>query len=106
MTVVVQNWYFIRAGREDEALRVRRDASGVRRGAGQPVGRILLPSAPGEGIPTFIWECEYSDMAARTADAAWADASPAFGAVRERMGALLERFERIAFVVDAGAVEE
>ncbi len=100
MAIVVQNWYFIRSGLEAEALEVRRDASRVRRAANQPVGAILLPAMPTEGIPTFVWECAYPDQAAREADAAWADASPEFTAVRERMGELLERFERITFVVD------
>lgn len=100
MAIVVQNWYFIRPGREAEALEVRRDASRVRRDAGRPVGRILIPAASGPEIPTFIWECGYADDAHRAADAAWADASPEFSAVRARMGTLLERFERIAFVVD------
>lgn len=103
MTIVVQNWYFIRAGVEDEALNVRRDASRVRSEAGRPIGRILTPLVPGEGIPTFIWECDYPDMAAREADTAWADSSPEFGAVRARMRKLLERFERIWCAVDAGA---
>jgi len=100
MPLVVQNWYFIRPGSEEEALTVRRNASQVRREADRPVGRILLPAAFAAGIPTFIWECDYSDRAAREMDAAWADASPEFSAVRERMGRLLERFERITFTID------
>jgi hypothetical protein len=101
MAIVVQNWYFIRAGLEDEALGVRRDASRVRLEAGQPAGRILVPAASGPDDLTFIWECDYPNEAARTADAAWADASPEFTAVRERMCKLLERFKRITFGVDA-----
>jgi hypothetical protein len=100
MTVVVQNWYFIHKGRETEALDVRRAASRVRRAAGQPTGRILVPAREADGMPTFIWECDYPDLAEREADAAWADASPEFSAVRERMGRLLARFERILFEVD------
>lgn len=100
MAIVVQNWCFIRVGAEDEALEVRREASRVRKEAGRPVGRILIPAASGPEIPTFIWECDYVDDAHREADAAWADASPEFSAARARMGTLLERFERIAFVVD------
>jgi hypothetical protein len=100
MTVVVQNRYFIREGSEAQALEARRDASRVRQAAGQPVGRILVPTAPGIGVPDFIWECDYSDLAARDADAAWADDSPEFTAVRDRMRQLLERFERVVFVVD------
>ena len=44
MTVVVQNRYFIREGSEAQALEARRDASRVRQAAGQPVGRILVPT--------------------------------------------------------------
>ena len=105
VTVVVQNWYFIRAGLEGQALEVRRDASRVRQDAGRHVGRILVPAATSPDALTFIWECDYADEAAREVDAAWADASPEFTAVRERMGTLLERFERIAFVVDAGTTD-
>ena len=103
MPIVVQNWYFSRAGAEEEALGVRRDASRVRREAGQPVGRILVPAADGPDGLTFIWECDYLDEAARTADAAWSDASAEFTAVRQRMGTLLQRFERITFTVDGGS---
>jgi hypothetical protein len=101
VAIVVQNWYFIREGLEEHGLEVRRDASRVRRAAGQPVGRILVP-ANGPDNLTFIWECDYPDEAARSADAAWADASPEFTAVRRRMGTLLERFERITFAVESG----
>jgi hypothetical protein len=102
MPIVVQNHYYIRAGLEQRALAVRRDASEVRRAEGRPAGRILLPVTPETAGPAFIWECDYPDHASRERDAAWADGSAAFSAVRERMGALLERFERITFEVDAG----
>jgi hypothetical protein len=100
MAIVVQNWYIVHAGREDEALGVRRDASRVRAEAGQPVGRILVPSAHGPAIPHFIWECDYPDEAARLSDATWADESQAFADVRGKMAPLLERFERITFAVE------
>jgi hypothetical protein len=64
------------------------------------VGRILLPAEPHTDGLTFIWECDYADLEARNADAAWADNSPEFGAVRSHMGTLLAGFERIVFVVD------
>jgi hypothetical protein len=98
--IVVQNRYFIRAGVEAEGLATRRSASAVRAVAGQPAGRVLLPAEPTEDGLTFIWECEYPDLEARNADAAWADGSAEFGAVRAHMGTLLDRFERIVFVVD------
>lgn len=100
MNVVVQNRYFIRAGQEDEGLRTRRAASKVRADAGRPSGRILVPVNPADGAPTFVWECEYPSLEAREEDAAWADGSPEFRAVREHMGTLLERFERVVFEVD------
>lgn len=100
MTVVVQNRYFIRAGQEDEGLRTRRAASAVRTDAGRPPGRVLIPVNPPDGAPDFIWECEYPTLEAREEDAAWADSSAEFTAVREHMGTLLERFERVVFEVD------
>lgn len=99
MPIVVQNWYFITPGREAEALEIRRAASRVRLEAGRPVGRILVPAEPGPGIPNFIWECDYADDVHRGADAAWADNSPEFTAVRARMALCLDRFERIVFTI-------
>lgn len=100
MTVVVQNLYFIKAGQEDEGRRTRRSASTVRAEAGRPAGRILVPVSPSDSAPTFVWECEYPSLEDREEDAAWADGSPEFSAVREHMGTLLERFERVVFEVD------
>lgn len=100
MPTVVQNRYFIRAGLAAEGLATRRAASAVRAAAGQPTGRILLPAEPPADGLTFIWECEYADLDARTADAAWADASPEFEVVRAHMSTLLDRFERVLFSVD------
>jgi hypothetical protein len=103
MPVVVENRYYIRAGLEDEGLSTRRAASRIRVAAGQPAGRILLPAE--ESGLTFTWQCEYEDLATRQADAAWADASPEFSAVRDRMGTLLDRFERLVYVVDDEPLE-
>lgn len=100
MPIIVQNRYFIRAGHEAAGLATRRAASAVRATAGRPTGRILLPAEPPTDGLTFIWECEYADLDTRNADAAWADSSPEFAAVRAHMGTLLEHFERIVFVVD------
>lgn len=105
MPVVVENRYYIRIGLEDEGLATRRAASRVRAAAGQPAGRILLPVDDDESGLTFTWQCEYPDLAARQDDAAWADASPEFSAVRDHMGTLLERFERTVYVVDDEPLE-
>jgi len=100
MPIVVQNLYFVRAGQERQALDTRRAASRVRAGAGRPVGRILVRLDATATGPAFIWECDYPDLAAREADMAWADGSAAFRAVQERMGGLLDRFERVVFQGD------
>ena len=100
MTFVVQNRYFIKPGMEDEGLETRRHASRVRADGGRPVGRIMVSDGPQEGdVPTFVWECEYADLETRQADLDWASASADFTAVRQKMGTLLERFERLTFRV-------
>lgn len=100
MPIVVQNRYFIKSGREEEALATRRRASQVRADEGRPIGRIMVSEGPQEGdVPTFVWECEYADLDARQADLDWASGSAAFTAVRQHMGTLLDRFERLTFRV-------
>ncbi|MEZ4570062.1 MAG: hypothetical protein R2849_06995 [Thermomicrobiales bacterium] len=100
MPVVVQNRYFIKPGREDEGLATRRRASRVRADEDRPIGRIMVSTGPQEGeSPDFVWECEYDDLEARQSDLDWAAASEAFTAVRQHMGTLLDRFERLTFQV-------
>ena len=100
MTFVVQNRYFITPGREAEGLETRHRASRVRAAEGRPVGRIMVSEGPQEGdAPAFVWECEYPDLDTRQADLDWASASADFTAVRQKMGTLLERFERLTFRV-------
>lgn len=100
MTFVVQNRYFITSGREDEGLATRRRASQVRADEHRPVGRIMTAEGPQEGeAPTFVWECEYTDQETRQADLDWAAQSEAFTAVRQHMGTLLDKFERLTFRV-------
>lgn len=100
MTIVVQNRYFIRAGQEAEGLATRRRASQVRADEARPIGRIMLSTGPQEGAsPSFVWECEYVDLDARQADLDWAADSEAFTAVRQHMGTLLDKFERLTFEV-------
>ncbi len=100
MTIVVQNRYFIKAGMESEGLATRRRASQVRADESRPTGRIMISDGPQEGnVPTFVWECEYADLDERQADLDWAGGSEAFTAVRQHMGTLLDRFERLTFRV-------
>ncbi|CAN5815095.1 hypothetical protein BH23CHL2_BH23CHL2_34720 [soil metagenome] len=100
MTIVVQNRYFIKTGREDDGLATRRRASRVRADQGRPTGRIMTSEGPQEGdAPTSVWECEYVDLEARQADLDWASASEEFTAVRRHMGTLLDKFERLTFRV-------
>lgn len=100
MTFVVQNRYFIKPGMEDEGMETRRDASRVRANEGRPVGRIMVSEGPQEGdVPAFVWECEYHDLETRQTDLDWAAASKDFTAVRQKMGTLLDRFERLTFRV-------
>ena len=97
---VVQNRYFIKAGQEEEGLATRRRASQVRAAENRPTGRIMTATGPQDGdAPTFVWECEYADLDERQADLDWAAGSEAFTAVRQHMGTLLDKFERLTFEV-------
>ncbi|MEQ9813921.1 MAG: dienelactone hydrolase family protein [Azospirillaceae bacterium] len=93
--------YFAKPGKAAEVLETRREASRVRVEIGLPHGRIVTP---GEGSDTGAdveWEHCFADRAEREADMAARAASPAFEAVRKRMGALIDNFERLVLEVEA-----
>jgi dienelactone hydrolase len=102
--IVERTHYFARNGRSDEVLKVRREASRVRLSLGLPVGTITC--AHGGDGPDVAWQCAFPDEEAHRADLAARDASPDFAAVRERMGALLDRFERLIERCDDTAAVE
>lgn len=99
--LVERTHYYAKPGRAAEVLATRRRASEVRVALGLPHGRILAKADPrGEG-PDVTWECAFPDTAAHALDLEARGESPEFGAVRARMTALIDRFERLVLVPDA-----
>lgn len=92
--IIVQNLYFPKAGKEDEVLKTRQQASQVRAQLGLPVGRILLRTSESGSQPHIIWECEYPSLQAREDDVAKLDHSEEFTKVQQHMSELLEKFDR------------
>ena len=99
-TIVIQNYYWAKAGKAQQVYEHRLHASEVRRKLGLPAGRVLKRSgADGEG-PDVIWECEYASERAREEDLRALADSGAFEAVTGKMGTLIDRFERGMYVVN------
>jgi hypothetical protein len=99
-TIVEQNFYYPKPGKEAEVLQTRTLASQVRRQIGLDSGRILLrQSSDTEGTAYVIWEIEYPSIEAREADMAARAASPDFESVRARMRTLIDRFERTVWTI-------
>jgi carboxymethylenebutenolidase len=98
--LVERTHYYAKPGRAGDVLAARRRASEVRVALGLPPGRILTKADPvGEG-PDVTWECAFPDAAAHARDLEARDRSAEFAAVRARMTALLDRFERLTLVAD------
>ena len=105
--LVERTHYYAKPGRAAEVLATRRQAS---RGAGlarpaRTAGSSRRPIHAGDG-PDVTWECAFADAAAHAHDLAVRDQSPEFAAVRARMTALIDRFERLALVADGDASAE
>ena len=103
--IVVQNFYYALPGKADEVYRWRLHASEVRARLGLAVGRVLrrTPASPGEtedaDLPDVVWECEYPNAKARTADIARLDASGEFKPVEAHMDTLVRQFRRAVFTI-------
>jgi carboxymethylenebutenolidase len=99
--LVERTHYYAKPGRVADVLAIRRQASEVRVALGLPRGRILAKADPrGEG-PDVTWECRFGDAAAHARDLDARAQSPAFGAVRAQMTAVIDRFERLVLVEDS-----
>lgn len=97
--IVVQNFYFPKAGKEKEVLETRQRASKVREQMGLPAGRILLRVSESTSQPYIVWECEYPSLKAREDDVNALDGSDDFKKVQEHMGTLLDKFDRALWQV-------
>ena len=95
--------YYAKPGRAADVLATRRAASDVRVALGLPPGRILAKADPAGDGPDVTWECPFPDATAQARDLHARGRSPEFEAVRQRMTALIDRFERLVLVEDEGA---
>ena len=103
--IVERTHYYAKNGMAAEVLAVRREASRVRVAMGLSAGTIHVGhSHGGDGGPDVAWQCTFNDDAAHQADLAARDASPEFSAVRDKMGKLIGRFERLFERPDSAAV--
>lgn len=101
--IVVRNAYWAREGMVEEVYRHRVHASDVRAGLGLYRGRVLRRVGDVEGEPDVVWECEYPSPAAREADLRALSESGAFEPVLEKMGTLIEKFQRTVWRVESDA---
>lgn len=104
--IVVQNYYYAKAGKADEVYRWRLHASDVRAKLGFPRGRVLhrigadLQAVASEDLPDVIWECEYASAEARERDSRAVGANSEFQEVQKHMGTLTRRFARGRYEVE------
>lgn len=104
--LVERTHYYAKPGRAAEVLATRRRASEIRVALGLPPGRILAKADPGSEGPDVTWECGFRDATAHARDLEARGRSPEFAAVRARMTALIDRFERLVLVEDDAASAE
>src|ERR1700733_8591573 len=83
-TILIQNCYYPKAGKEDEVYQWRIHASDVRVKLGLPKGRVLKKISTNEG-PYVLWICEYPSLEAREKDVILIDKSEEFKNVQEHM---------------------
>lgn len=100
--IIVRNEYWAKPGLEDEVYAHRLHASAVRARLGLATGRVLRRLGDAEDRPDVVWECEYSSLEAREADISALHASGEFKPVMEKMGTLIDRFERSVWRVASG----
>lgn len=86
--------YVPKPGRFDAVLALRHRACAVRREIGLAGGEVFVEDGD---TPVVHWECRFDSEAAQQADLARRGDSPAFGAVRAEMQALVDGFDRRVF---------
>ncbi|MCX6593111.1 MAG: hypothetical protein NTZ56_16460 [Acidobacteria bacterium] len=95
--IVVTNLYYPKPGQKDAVHRQRLLASSVRAKIGLDAGVVLKRLTASNILPEVLWWAEYPDQAARSTDVAASTASAEFEAVRQKMGTLLDHFERVVW---------
>lgn len=98
--IVVQNYYFAKAGKTEEVYRWRLHASDMREKLGLRRGRVLHRFGDSSHQPDVIWECDYPDMKSREDELKALENNPEFDAVMEYMDTLIDRFDRAIWEVE------
>lgn len=104
--IILQHFYHITPGKEDEAMAVRIETNRLRAELGLPTGRILKLISASEGHPAkggmrpgtasvLMSETPFENRAAFERSNAKLAGSPAYIELRARMGGLLEHFEAV-----------
>ena len=99
-SIVVQNYYWAKEGKIDEVYTHRLYASEVRESLGLAVGRVLKRIGKDGELSHIIWECEYSNEAARKEDVRKLTESGLFEPVMEKMGTLIDKFDRGVYYIN------
>ena len=99
-SITVQNYYWAKEGKIDEVYAHRLYASEVRDSLGLAVGRVLKRIENKGELSHVIWECEYPSEAARKEDLRLLTESGAFDKVTEKMGTLINKFERGIYYIN------
>ncbi len=99
--IIERTHYFAKPGLAQRVIQIRREANAVRREIGLPSGRTFMKAdGSQDDSPDVVWECRFRDAAAQAADLDARRASPAFGTVRARMKAAIDRFDRYVLSED------
>jgi hypothetical protein len=96
--ILVQNQYFPKSGKEEEVYKLRLHASEVIKKLGLRNGRVLKRMNVSDR-PYVEWECEYSSLEEREKDIKIVGQSRDFQQVEEKMGTLLDNFERVIWEI-------
>lgn len=97
--IIVMNQYWAKDGMIEEVYNHRLYASQVRKNLGLKVGRVLLNTKTDNESAHVIWECEYDSIEARNKDTQLLMESGQFDEVMEKMGTLIDNFERTIYEV-------
>lgn len=105
--IVVENYYYAKAGNADEVYQWRLHASDVRARLGFARGRVLRrilsydQTGQSKELPDVVWQCEYPSIEARQREADAISTKPEFEEVQKHMSTLLRRFERVSYRVSS-----
>ena len=103
--IIERTHYYASDGQREQVLLIRREACSVRVALGLPAGTIRVKAEGSADGPDVAWECAFATREAHRADLAARAGSAEFEAVRSRMGAAIDRFERLFEENVAGAAD-